>query len=105
MSTRPELAEIVEEIVNVANTLSLVTPIIGIAANLINNIFITFENIKHNKKNSRTIIDHIVFTEAAIKSLKFQKNEYNEKFPNLQYQELFFKFQSSLEKLKYLQKR
>ncbi|CAG8673873.1 21753_t:CDS:2 [Racocetra persica] len=71
-------------------------------SSLIKNIFTIHESIQLNEKISKSTIDRIVSTEAVLKFLKIRKIEYKKKFQDLQYQELFYKFQKLLTEIKVL---
>ncbi|KAF0445365.1 kinase-like protein [Gigaspora margarita] len=104
-NTKPELSELIEGTVNIANNaLSSIVPILGIVTSLINDIFTIHENAHFNKKMSRSIISRIASVEIIIKSLTSQ-TKYNEKFQDLQYQETFVKFQAILKKAKMFAER
>ncbi|CAG8657875.1 16367_t:CDS:2, partial [Dentiscutata erythropus] len=100
ISTRPELGELIERVVNVTNNaLSPIVPMLGVVISLINEIFEIHENAQSNRSMSRSIINRMISVETAIKSWKSQI-KCDEKFRDLQHQELFVKFQSVLKKIK-----
>ncbi|RIB25934.1 kinase-like domain-containing protein [Gigaspora rosea] len=100
-SEKPNLAsEIVNIGIKVGGSLASLNPLLGAISDIIQSIFEINESAQYNKKIARSILGRLLSVEAALKFLLIQKEDFNEKFADLKYQESLHTLKNVLDKIK-----